>query len=79
MFFKHSWLYQFATQKLILTPMLRHHTHTPAAHGKSHTYYIPNLNMEKYYFAAKSFELHTCMICWLDVFVVSCYLLGLSA
>ena len=23
--------------------------------------------MEKYYFAAKSFELHTCMICWLDV------------
>ena len=35
--------------------------------------------MEKYYFAAKSFELHTCMICVEDVFVVSCYLLGLSA
>ena len=43
------------------------------------TYLICTLNMEKYYFAAKSFELHTCMICWLDVFVVSCYLLGLSA
>ena len=48
-----------------------------AMESKIHvTYHLPTLNMEKYYFAAKSFELHTCMICW---FVVSCYLLGLSA
>ena len=35
-----------------------------AMESKIHdTYHLPTLNMEKYYFAAKSFELHTCMIC----------------